>query len=230
MVNMKKNDDYLTLINILKSFPLRKNVNLENKKTKISSAIDLFSSIVLERFIARLLDKFPNINFEELDSQSTIEDVFRLINISYDSAKEISLNNQNFKYASLGKITNLDFNPIIDKSLTISSVGIDIESKNLISDDIFLIKNTHFRKRLFNESEILYAITKTDPVITLTGIFAAKEAIIKALSSSKKIQFQEITISHDVYGKPYVLLNKKKLNSKLSISHTGEYAISICLI
>ncbi len=230
MVSMKKNSEYLTLISILKSFPLRKNVNLENEKTKISSAIDLFSSILFERFIARLLDKYPNVNFEVLDSQSTIEDVFNLINISCNNEEEISFNNKDLKSASLEYISNLGVNNLIDRSPKISSIGIDLESKNSISEDIFLIKNTDFRKRLFNESEILYSITKTDPVITLTGIFAAKEAIIKSLSSSKKIQFKEITICHDDHGKPYALLNKKNLNALLSISHTGEYAISICLL
>ncbi len=86
------------------------------------------------------------------------------------------------------------------------------------------------RKRLFCESEILHAITKPDPFISLVGIFAAKEAIIKSLSSIKKITFNEITIVYKSNGMPFALINKKSFKSSISISHNKDIAIAICIV
>lgn len=56
-------------------------------------------------------------------------------------------------------------------------IGIDIVS---ISKFIDKSKSEYFIKRIFTENELLYAYSKTDINKTLAGIFAAKEATVKA--------------------------------------------------
>ena len=216
---------YKKIEDIFKSFPLKSEININNRQTTISSAIDLFSSIVLERIIARLINEFPDVNFENLNPQSSINDIFQLI-VNNSDFKEENLNDQNF---SSIQIEDIKLDLLENCSLNINSVGIDIESKNSIPNDIFLIKNSSLRKRLFSEKEIIYSITKPDPIITLTGIFAAKEAFIKALSSKKKIGFNQINIAYNPNGKPFVILNNNIFKAYLSISHTSQIATAICI-
>jgi len=65
----------------------------------------------------------------------------------------------------------------------------------------------------------------------LAGIFAAKEATMKALGI-KPGKWLEICVEHVKSGKPFLSQfpqeNKKqrKLNHELSISHDGKYAIA----
>ena len=56
------------------------------------------------------------------------------------------------------------------------SIGVDIESLESIPKSILEIKNTTLRK-LFSEKEVLYSISKTNNLETLTGIFCAKNVL-----------------------------------------------------
>ena len=55
--------------------------------------------------------------------------------------------------------------------------------------------------KIFTLKEIYYAENKPDPYLTLTGIYCAKEAIIKA-SSLKTNKLNEIEIKVNKDGKP----------------------------
>ena len=230
LVILKNLDLFKRLIAIISLFPLKSGIEL-NDDTCISDAIDLFSSIVLERLLASLSDEFPNINFEDLNTKSTINDIYEiLISNKENKLSHISENKQNEIIYEPSYKNIFNENSIKDYSFNIKSVGIDIESKESIPEDIFSIKKSSLRKRLFCESEILHAITKPDPFITLVGIFAAKEAIIKSLSSTKKITFNEINIVYKNNGMPFALINKKSFKSSISISHNKDIAIAICII
>ena len=64
---------------------------------------------------------------------------------------------------------------------------------------------------------------------TRAGIFAAKEAIIKALNFLKAGDWQRIEIIKDKNGRPEIKfdkLNKEIISRDISISHDGEYAIA----
>ena len=63
------------------------------------------------------------------------------------------------------------------------------------------------------------------------GRFAAKEAIIKAITSPELIiSFQDITILPDIHGKPIVdCLKAKGVQLLLSISHERDYAVAFCV-
>ena len=55
-------------------------------------------------------------------------------------------------------------------------IGIDILSIKKIKDK----SESNFISKVFTENEISYAYSKDNPYQTLAGIFALKEAIIKA--------------------------------------------------
>ncbi len=106
-------------------------------------------------------------------------------------------------------------------------IGIDIE-------EIERIKNAHkkwgdrFLKRIYNSLEIEYCFNKKNPYASLCGRFCAKEAIIKA--SSSILSFKNIEILNDKNGKPYVLIDKKPSNIKVSISHSKRYATAVAIV
>jgi holo-[acyl-carrier protein] synthase len=106
-----------------------------------------------------------------------------------------------------------------------------------------------FIKRVFNLEEIEQIIKRNDPYPGLAGRFAAKEAVIKALSSIKKISElksiiiegeipvvkiretlkKELEIKDDPEKLNYEQLND--LNISVSISHDGDYATAVsCLL
>jgi phosphopantetheine--protein transferase-like protein len=73
---------------------------------------------------------------------------------------------------------------------------------------------------------------------TLAGIFAAKEAIVKALGKFlklKRFNFRQIEIIRDKKEGPKIKihLNDKKmrkiLDFDLSISHNGDYALAVAI-
>ena len=87
-----------------------------------------------------------------------------------------------------------------------------------------------FIKRVFNAKEIEHIINRTNPYPGLAGRFAAKEAVIKALNSIKKIsELKSIVIHGEI---PSVKINDLGLNIDLnisvSISHDGDYATALC--
>jgi len=62
----------------------------------------------------------------------------------------------------------------------------------------------------------------------VAGRFAAKEAIIKALSDYEIPKMANITISNNEYGKPIV--KYKNYNILVSISHEKEYAVAVAYL
>ena len=104
-------------------------------------------------------------------------------------------------------------------------IGIDIVS---ISKFIDKSKSEYFIKRIFTENELLYAYSKTDINKTLAGIFAAKEATVKAFNLNLAyILRKKIEILH-INSIPVLSINQSIINSDLSISHDEDYAIAIC--
>lgn len=82
---------------------------------------------------------------------------------------------------------------------------------------------TSFIMRVFHEDE-----QEDTSVEHLAGMFAAKEAVIKALSLGPEA-WMDIRIEKDKNGKPRAVLVSESENavksSDLSISHAGDYAV-----
>lgn len=102
------------------------------------------------------------------------------------------------------------------------SIGVDILEISKIRK---LMKNEKFLNRFFSDAEISYIESSAKADETCAGIFAAKEAIIKALNGNLAgLQYKDISIErkNDV---PFAYVNG--INFFVSISHDGGYAISV---
>ena len=109
-------------------------------------------------------------------------------------------------------------------------MGIDIEHISSIPKDIFSNKNTILRSRLFTDKEVIYSLTKNDPLLTLIGIYSAKESVKKALNISNLNLYSKLRSIMRRMGRPFVSINNQKIiNINISISHSNGYAISICI-
>ncbi len=89
-----------------------------------------------------------------------------------------------------------------------------------------------FLQRVFTQSEIKNAKTKTSFYQHLAGRFAAKEAIFKA-AGDKELSWQDIQIHNDSEGKPICLFlngRGKNINVQISISHVKTYAVANAII
>ena len=102
-------------------------------------------------------------------------------------------------------------------------------------------KRESFLNRIFTDNEIAYIDKKGNNSKTIAGLFAAKEAISKALGTGiGQVSWKNLEISHDDKGKPLVslssnltpLLDELGLNNNkfdISISHDGDYAIAFVI-
>lgn len=89
-----------------------------------------------------------------------------------------------------------------------------------------------FLKRIFTQTEIKNAKTKTSFYQHLAGRFAAKEAIFKATGDSQ-LSWQDIQIHNDQAGKPIcIFLNGrgKDISVDISISHVKTYAVANAIV
>lgn len=96
-----------------------------------------------------------------------------------------------------------------------------------------LIDNDSFLESIFNPSEIDYIKLHKNPC-TAAGLFAAKEAMLKALKKGiNNYSLKDIEILHTDNKAPYIVLHNqiKKENDidniSLSISHDEDYAVAI---
>jgi holo-[acyl-carrier protein] synthase len=111
------------------------------------------------------------------------------------------------------------------------SIGTDIESIKRF-DNLLHLK-PKILQRFFSDYEWNYA-NKKNVSQTLTGIWCAKEAVVKAFSSIHAIDIRSVYISHHKNGEPFVekilgFKYEKKFNVKISISHSNDYAVANCL-
>ena len=96
---------------------------------------------------------------------------------------------------------------------------------------------TRFIERYFSEKEQQYIREKgRNAGQTMAGIFAAKEALGKAIGKGLDFELAEAEVWHDADGCPYYHFQgelKKRMNGivpHLSISHDGGVAGAVCLL
>lgn len=116
----------------------------------------------------------------------------------------------------------------------ICGTGIDIIEIDRIKRAVE--RHPNFLNKHFTEVENLYFMSKKNSPQSISGYFAAKEAVSKALGTGfRSFRFIDIEIEKDSLNKPFVNLygNAKKIaqekhigNIHLSISHSREYAVA----
>ena len=100
-------------------------------------------------------------------------------------------------------------------------LGIDIQDiGDLFPSEVIDYKTDDFLISIFNQKEIAYAEAKPIPRQTLAGLFAAKEAVIKA-SNNPALTIASIAVEHDSNGQPFFS------DFQISISHSNNYAIAV---
>ena len=127
--------------------------------------------------------------------------------------------------------------------MAILGTGIDIV-ENYRLKEILLKKKSNFKKKIFTINEVAYCEKKLNSISCYSKRFAAKEAFAKALGIGfrKNINFKDIEVVNNTYGKPYISINKKiankiktlfkvkKFNILLSISDEKKYSIASVII
>lgn len=100
-----------------------------------------------------------------------------------------------------------------------SSIGVDIQDVAALpkADDF---REDSFYTANFSAEEISYCILQNDPYASFAGLFAAKEAIVKADNRLRSLQFNRIVITRDDNGKPLYS------GIQLSVSHTKDNAVA----
>lgn len=115
-------------------------------------------------------------------------------------------------------------------------IGIGVDIVNMVRMNRVVERwGERFIEKIFTEKEREYAFSKRYPYIHLSGRFAAKEALFKALGGDLiSGRWKEVEIINDKGGAPKIRFygNLKKLISKrgitsahISISHDHFYSI-----
>ena len=79
---------------------------------------------------------------------------------------------------------------------------------------------------IFTNPELKRCLKYSDPYTHFSGIFAAKEAVMKGTNRIRS--FTDIEICKERNGKPFVKIDKKRERGlEISISHTKEIAVAI---
>ena len=125
--------------------------------------------------------------------------------------------------------------------MKIIGVGVDIVENKRIKNSI---KNKNFILRVFSKKEINQAKKLKDKGNYYSKRFAAKESLSKAIGTGfrNNLNFKDITIVNDKYGKPcyelnnkvkkliYSRFNVKKIKISLSLADEKKYSIAFSVI
>ena len=125
--------------------------------------------------------------------------------------------------------------------MKILGIGVDIIQNNRIKDSI---KNHKFIDRTYSTNELKLSTFSKNKIGYFSKRFAAKEAFAKALGTGfrNNLNFKDIEIMNDKFGKPYYLKTKKisqiirkafkvkNYNCFLSISDEKEYSTAFTII
>lgn len=103
------------------------------------------------------------------------------------------------------------------------------------------VKRPNFASRVYTEHELIYANSRgKQKSASLAGMYAAKEAFVKALGTGFRYgSWQDMEIRRDELGAPYMVLTgmfksmyeaSGYTNITVSISHCQAYAVATILL
>jgi phosphopantetheinyl transferase (holo-ACP synthase) len=101
------------------------------------------------------------------------------------------------------------------------AVGIDLELVSSLPDATDYREHEFYQEN-FTSEEIAYCLQRPNPKSSLCGLWAAKEAIVKALNVPTRGEgMKSLEIRHDEAGRPFFD------GGALSISHAGDFCVAI---
>ena len=114
--------------------------------------------------------------------------------------------------------------------MKIFGIGTDIVNIKRMEKS-FKKKGNNFKDRIFSKNEIVYCGKKNNPYPFYAKRFAAKEALSKALGTGirKGINFKDIEIVNDKFGKPSIKLKGSTRNFLKKKIKTRKYSIYLSL-
>lgn len=176
------------------------------------------SSILLHRMYARLADE--GIQIADYNNINVFGDLFS----SPSAGNGHPMPGPFSSDPGGGPATSSWSSPIGSPATVFGSPGIGIDIEDIAS----LPKTTDFRKdefykMNFSPEEIAYCILRQDPYASFTGLFAAKEAIVKAGGQPDGRPFDTIRITHSAEGKPL------HPGYAISISHSAGIAVAVAV-
>ena len=112
--------------------------------------------------------------------------------------------------------------------MKILGIGVDLIKNERIK---ISIKNKNFIKRIFSKREILLSNKIKDKTNYFSKRFAAKEALSKSLGIGfrKDLNFKDIEIVNDKYGKPFYFKSKKLNNIIFKVYKTRNYNLFLSI-
>tara|TARA_A100000164_G_C21907577_1_gene773845 strand:+ start:1089 stop:1478 length:390 start_codon:yes stop_codon:yes gene_type:complete len=125
--------------------------------------------------------------------------------------------------------------------MNIYGIGTDIVNINRIKN-AFKKNSNSFKKRIYTNFEIKRCERRKNKIECFAKRFAAKEALIKAIGSSKKLKFNEIEIKNNSLGAPKIFIKglslinfkknikKRKFKIHLSLSDDKPWAVASVII
>jgi len=117
-------------------------------------------------------------------------------------------------------VDNINYSEFVPAQV---KTGIDIQSiKEFFPVQIGDLKADKSLLNIFTMSEMTYAESKAEPLTHLTGMFALKEAIMKASNTMLK-DISVLEITHDSDGAP------KYADFTLSLSYTGDLVVAVAV-
>ncbi len=110
-------------------------------------------------------------------------------------------------------------------------IGIDI----IATDRLKVIREDEYTywSKYFTIEEWRYCFSRDNPSYHLGGIYAAKEAVIKAVGGPPLGRLDRISVGHDSTGKPNVVISGDENISQsinVSISHDSSIAVAVALL
>jgi phosphopantetheine--protein transferase-like protein len=109
-------------------------------------------------------------------------------------------------------------------------VGVDIEDLDVWERLVRSVRWKWFAP-LFTSDEIAYCQKQQLPAVSFGGLFAAKEAVLKALWPTLELTVQSVAISHD-NGRPSVSVSHPDFHQwtcDVSIAHSRLCVVAVCL-
>jgi holo-[acyl-carrier protein] synthase len=121
----------------------------------------------------------------------------------------------------------------------VNGIGVDIVTVSRMEAVLNRYRD-RFRNRVFTDGEQRLCEKRVRPALHYGGKFAAKEAFLKALNRDElsAVSWKEIEILNTPGGRPYYRLTGRakklagatKASVRLSLSHSGDYAVAFCPI
>lgn len=115
----------------------------------------------------------------------------------------------------------------------VRGVGIDLCEISRMAE---LLPDGRFLARYFTDAEAAYIAARgAGAAQSLAGIWAAKEAVLKALGLGLSLPLKEIEITHTAAGQPQVALHGNAAaaaqngSMMVSITHEGMMAAAVCV-